>query len=174
MAEEHAKSFNDLRDIRKDLRERISLIEQAIDRDTRDFEAKQKQALDAFQARIQDAKVALAGYARMLQIEERRAQSMLPEALRGTTVPSPPPVAPKTPLADFMCSTMAQTGVKTKDELRDLAQGAGYFGTGEGGRTIHATLVNLVRGGRVRELPGGKYAVRLPVEGQSDLLERRV
>jgi hypothetical protein len=173
MAEEHPKSFNDLRDIRKDLRERISLIQQAIDKDTRDFEAKQKQLLDAFQTRVQDAKVALAGYVRLLEIEERRAQSMLPAAVAGTA-PPPPTHTPKSPLADFLCSAMAQTGVKTKEELRDLAQGAGYFGAGEGGRTIHATIVNLVRGGRVRELPDGKYAVRLPVEGQRDLLERRV
>ena len=54
---------------------------------------------------------------------------------------------------------LAERGAKSKDELRDLAQAAGYFPEGEGGRSLHATLVNIVRSGRAIE-QDGVYSMR--------------
>lgn len=70
---------------------------------------------------------------------------------------------PKVPLGDFLCMEMAEKGAKTKDQLRALAQAAHYFTKGEsGGRAIHATLVNLMKKGRVGEISEGLYGVPVP------------
>ena len=170
MAEEPAKDSPKLRDIREDLRARVLLIEKDIESETAIFNRQQKELVDAFRTKIEDAKIALAGYRRLLDLENRRVHDM-------TGQPEQPeqPATAKAPLVDFLCAAMADRGAKSKDELRDLAQAAGYFGPGDGGRAIHATMVNLVRGGRVRELSDGKFMVQqAPIVQQPYLLKRRV
>jgi hypothetical protein len=111
------------------------------------FERQNKALLDTFRAKVEELKLAAVGYARLLEIEEAR--------LRGEGgVSAAADIVAKPPLADFLCTALAERGAKSKDQFRELAQAAGYFAEGEGGRAIHATLVNLVRSGRVHEVDG--------------------
>lgn len=78
----------------------------------------------------------------MLQREDRRFQPA------GST--------PQDSLADFVLENLRR-GIATKDSLRAVAESAGYE---VDGRSIHATLVNLMKAGRAVEFGEGQYAAR--------------
>ncbi len=59
---------------------------------------------------------------------------------------------------EFLIRTVYVRGEMAKDDLRQRAQYAGYFGDDSGGRITHTTLLNLVNGNRLRKLPNGNYA----------------
>ena len=72
--------------------------------------------------------------------------------------PVPAPAAPL-PLADFLVRRVNEAGPLSKDDLRLLAVRAGYFQDAESAtRSVHATLLGIIKGGRVRELPNGALA----------------
>jgi hypothetical protein len=82
----------------------------------------------------------------MLAAEERR---FTPEEAAQT---KPPEEA----LPEFIFQSLHK-GPLTKDDLRWMANRAGYD---VDGRSIHATLVNLLRSGRAVEVSDGQYAAR--------------
>lgn len=66
----------------------------------------------------------------------------------------------KVSIPSFLIAQLQQRGPMTKEELRDSAVEAGYFGPDDvPGRSIHFTVINLAKSGRIREQIGGKYAV---------------
>jgi hypothetical protein len=64
--------------------------------------------------------------------------------------------SPQDSLADFLMENLRR-GIATKDGLRAVAEGAGYE---VDGRSIHATLVNLIKSGKAVEFNEGEYAAR--------------
>lgn len=64
--------------------------------------------------------------------------------------------APSEPLADFLLEKMRR-GVNTKDSLRMVAEEAGYE---VDGRSIHATLVNLIKSGKAVEMGENQFGAR--------------
>jgi hypothetical protein len=72
---------------------------------------------------------------------------------------APPPAPTPLPLADFLVRRVNEAGPLSKDDLRQLAVRAGYFQDAETAtRSVHATLLGIIKGGRVRELPNGALA----------------
>lgn len=62
------------------------------------------------------------------------------------------------PLAEFFLTALHANGPLSKDDLRDQAERVGYFADGDpSGRTVHVTLLNLCRAGRVVEVGSGIY-----------------
>ena len=59
---------------------------------------------------------------------------------------------PEEPLPEFVMQSL-RSGQRSKDDLRWMAERAGYD---VDGRNIHATLVNLIKSGRV-EISEGQY-----------------
>src|ERR1044071_3652252 len=160
-----------IRDIRDDLQQRIAMCEEAITSHERAFERQQAELQAAHKLRVENLKTALVNYRRLLTMEEVfqtpaaiPAVSTATETFTATataTAATTTAVAPKHPLADFLYEEIAQKGPKTKDELREIAYAAGYYPQGEGGRAIHATIVNLVRGGRAVERDGRYVAASI-------------
>jgi hypothetical protein len=101
------------------------------------------------------------GYRRGQNAEEAAPQA---EYRRPRAAPAaePTPVAvaqAPLPLADFLVRRVNEAGPLSKDDLRQLAVRAGYFQDAESAtRSVHATLLGIVKGGRVRELPNGALA----------------
>jgi hypothetical protein len=127
-----------LRDIRVDLKDRLRA-------------AIEKSAL--LDAQLQDARSEVRALEQLLEVEERRHQ--LSQQAR--------PRQPVEPLAEFIEGALQQQAM-TKEELRDYAERAGYA---VDGRSIHATLVNLMRTNRVIETEEG-YAVPESEEEEQD------
>lgn len=158
----------DLRDIRTDLRTRIAAFEKLMADKQARFATKQEEAAAVHKREMDALKKAVTTYQVMLDIEdsfvEVKAQRAPGQAAPGQSEPKTlnftmPMPASRQPLAEFFISEIGTRGPLTKEELRQAAQSAGYFGDGDGGgRATHATLVNIQRNNRV-VLEDGKFAV---------------
>jgi hypothetical protein len=66
---------------------------------------------------------------------------------------------PQQPLADFLIRCLNEAGAMPRDDLRRLALQEGYFVDAEtADRGVHATLINVVKAGLIRQLPNGNLA----------------
>jgi hypothetical protein len=74
--------------------------------------------------------------------------------------PQPQPQRqPQQPLADFLIRKLNEAGAMPRDDLRRLALQEGYFIDAEtADRGVHATLINVVKAGLIRQLPNGNFA----------------
>ena len=101
------------------------------------------------------------GYRRAPNTEEAAPQAEY-RRRSAAQAAEPAPVAvaqAPLPLADFLVRRVNEAGPLSKDDLRQLAVRAGYFQDAESAtRSVHATLLGIVKGGRVRELPNGALA----------------
>jgi hypothetical protein len=101
------------------------------------------------------------GYRRAPNTEEAAPQAEY-RRRSAAQAAEPAPVAvaqAPLPLADFLVRRVNEAGPLSTDDLRQLAVRAGYFQDAESAtRSVHATLLGIVKGGRVRELPNGALA----------------
>lgn len=118
-----------MRDIREDIRERLALVERKI---------------ADFQRALQQQEEIKASYERILALEEARAGFRALNVTQGETKP---------PVADFIIGLL-RGRPRTKDELTQQAEQAGYYADGSVGRAVHMALVNMERSGRIREVRG--------------------
>jgi hypothetical protein len=66
---------------------------------------------------------------------------------------------PQQTLADFLIRCLNEAGAMPRDDLRRLALQEGYFIDAEtADRGVHATLINVVKAGLIRQLPNGNFA----------------
>ncbi|MGD9502056.1 MAG: hypothetical protein AB7V40_06175 [Methyloceanibacter sp.] len=66
---------------------------------------------------------------------------------------------PQQPLADFLIRKLNEAGAMPRDDLRRFALQEGYFIDAEtADRGVHATLINVVKAGLIRQLPNGNFA----------------
>ena len=74
--------------------------------------------------------------------------------------PQPQPqTQPEQPLADFLVRKLNEVGAMSRDDLRRLALQEGYFADADtADRGMHNTLLNVVKAGHIRQLPGGDFA----------------
>jgi hypothetical protein len=145
-----------MRDIRNDLQDRANLIEDEIGAAQDEFEKRLEQLKSERETKLEGLKTELAAVGKLLEAEYRRIGAhRLDAAPRLEAVPTPAP----TPLADFFVRRISEAGAVSKDELRRLAVSAGYFpDLDSAGRGVHAALITILKGGRVRELPNGTLA----------------
>ena len=124
------------RDIRADLKERLRTA--VVSRD--DFLAKAKEF---------DSEIDL--LTKLLDQEERRF-GQKPETDKGND-------EEKAPLQDFLLKKLAHADL-SKDDMKVFAEHAGYFENGaSAGRSIHSTLLNLIRSGKVTTVADGIYSL---------------
>lgn len=158
----------EFRDIRGDLRARIKSLEETSEREQAEFIKKQEEATAEHRKSMDAIKGALAGYRRMLELEESLAEhnmldteNKMGPSLAEVKIPVP---ASRIPLYEFFIAELKEKGPLSKDELREAAQRAGYFSAGDGGgRATHATLANITRSKRVVVGDDGKFSVS-PIE----------
>ena len=112
--------------------------------------------------RVAELKAELAVLGVLIEAEHRR----LPngpwpiESEHQHTPNDPRPMAlPRQSLADFLARKLAEIGPRSKDDLSSFAVQEGYFpDTERASPGVHATLVDLLRGDRIRQLPDGTLA----------------
>jgi len=171
------KEASGLSDIRSGLRQRITLLEDMVSDEQTRFNAEQEKAIATHKQTVDNYKSTISSYKRLLDLEEGFAKhaeelnaKVGPKQEGAAAAESKLPIPPaQMPLADFFCTKLGQLGAIDKATLRGLAHQAGYFGEDEGGRATHATLVNLVRTGRIFVGDQGLY--ELAGVKQKELLE---
>jgi|SoiMethySBSTD1v2_1073268.scaffolds.fasta_scaffold1192190_1 hypothetical protein len=137
-----------MRDIRSDLQERAKLIEGQISSAYTHFEKVIEQLQSEHDARVAEFKSELAVIGKVMEAEHRRMGN------------PPPAVAPlKLSLADFVVRRLNEIGAMSSDDLCALAIEEGYLpDLQSAGKALSATLTDLVRQERIRELPDGTFA----------------
>ncbi len=140
-----------MRDIRNDLQERAKFIEEQISAACAHFEKMIEQFQIERDGRVAELKSELAAVGRLLEAEQRRMGGAQPRP----NAPQPAQLS----LADFLVRKLSETGPMSKDDLRNLAMKEGYFADAESAaRGVHATLMDILRGERIRQLPDGTLA----------------
>jgi len=95
------------------------------------------------------------------QVLHQQAQAQAQPQVPHQHVPAQaqPQRQPQQPLADFLIRCLNEAGAMPRDDLRRLALQEGYFIDAEtADRGVHATLINVVKAGLIRQLPNGNFA----------------
>ena len=138
-----------MRDIRSDLQERATLIDDQIKDAYDHFERSIRQLQNERDARLGELQSGLSMIAKFIEFEDRN----IPKVTQA--VPSSPLVA----LADCFMEALNDAGQMTRQELIDMAVKAGFFCDAESAtQGIHPMLTSLVRSELIRELPNGAFA----------------
>ena len=100
---------------------------------------------------------------KMMELEsQRHAHKVNPSPRRGLLSTTAPTVVVGS--APDLIEKILETGPHSKDELKEAGVQKGVFDPETAGRSIHITLVNMMRGNRIQVLPDGRFG--LP-EGRS-------
>ena len=144
-----------LRDIRPDLQDRLKAAQEKIKKAGDQFEAEIDRLQKQFSDDIKQTKIELQSLRALIEAEDRRM---------GRPPPYVIPAMPTLPLAEYFEKLIRTKTPRGKDELREEATRAGYFGESpsSAGRATHTTLLNLARSGRIRDMKDGNYGLPGP------------
>ena len=131
-----------------------------------------KDISDALAERLDDAnkrRVDLAGQIKaidsevellkkMMELESQRLAHEAGPPRRRILWPTKAPTVVVASAPDFI-EKILETGPHSKDELKEAGVQKGVFDPDTAGRSIHITLVNMMRGDRIRVLPDGRYGL---------------
>jgi hypothetical protein len=93
------------------------------------------------------------------QAAHQSAHQPAHQAHQGHQPAHQPASQPQQPLADFLVRKLNEVGAMSRDDLRRLAMQEGYFAEADSAdRGVHATLLNVVKAGLIRQLPNGNFA----------------
>jgi hypothetical protein len=136
------------RDIRSDLQERATLVDEQIRTAVAHFEKTIQQLQAERDARITDLKSGLAMIAKFMEFEERFLHNTPP------VVPAPPLVV----LADLFMKKLNDAGQMSKHELIDMAVKEGFFPDAEtAAQGVHPMLATMLKSELIREVSDGTY-----------------
>ena len=139
-----------MRDIRGDLQERASVVEQQINVAQDQFEKLIEQLKREYDARAIGLKAELDAVKRVIEIEHRR--------LGSTT--SAPKSHPQQPLADFLVRKLGEAVSMSSEDLGRLAVQEDYFANADSAlQGVHTTLMHLVKAGQIQQIPNARFAV---------------
>jgi hypothetical protein len=174
-----------MRDIRGDLQDRASLLEEQISAHEVQFEKLVAQIRAEHETRLKDLNAEFDVVTKLHELEQRRVDNA-PQAPTGALVqpapeavpqpslqslhqpatpqahqgiqPAPAP-HPQQPLNDFLVRKLNEVGAMSRDDLRRLSLQEGYFADVESAdRGVQVTLFNAVKAGFIRQLPNGNFA----------------
>ena len=138
-----------MRDIRSDLQERATLIDEQIRAAYSHFERTVEQLKNEHNARVADLKSGLTMIAKFMEFEQRYFRSDPPQGQSSTLVT----------LADLFMHRLVEVGPMSREELLELAVKEGFFADAEtAAQSVHPMLVSLLRSELIRELPNGTFA----------------
>ena len=138
-----------MRDIRSDLQERATLINEQIRVAYDQFQKTLEQLQNERDAKIDDLKSQLAMVAKFMEFEQR--------FLGNASPPAPP--SPLVTLADLFMHRLNEAGRMSREKLVDLAVKEGFFPDAESAvQGVHPMLVNMLRSEAIREVENGIFA----------------
>lgn len=135
-----------VRDIRNDLRERLADLDRKQAQQTSHYQSEILRIEDEHRSAIKAIEMERAALKQLLSIEDQRSATSTNFTMRSD---------PSIPLAEFLIAKVRMCGQMEKEELRAAADEAGYTD----GRTFHATLMNITKGGRLQQFKDGRYSI---------------
>src|SRR4051794_38018296 len=146
-----------MRDIRGDLQDRASLLEEQINAHEAQFDKLVEQLRAEHESRLEDLKTEFAAVTKLMELEHRRLSNAPSAPKAAAAQPAPqaahqgshqtahqsahqsahhqsahqpshqPAPQPQQPLADFLVRKLNEVGAMSRDDLRRLAMQEGYF-----------------------------------------------
>jgi hypothetical protein len=155
-----------MRDIRGDLQDRARLLEEQINTAKAQFEKLLEQFKAEHNNGINDLTAELDAVKILMGVEDRRhggtpsAPKAQPQAqTQPQQAHQQKPRQPQQSLADFFVRKLSEAGAMSQADLCRLTVQEGYFADGDSAeRGVHATLMNVVKAGIIRQLPNGNFA----------------
>jgi hypothetical protein len=147
-----------MRDIRDDLRERATMLDEQIKSAQAQFEQYLEQLKRDHDNRVKDLRTELEAVNALLAIEQRRhggAPAPVPQA-QAQAQPQRP--KPQQPLADFLIRKLRELRPMSQEDLQRLVVQEGYLLDTEAERGVQAVLAHVMKSGHVRQLPNGDFA----------------
>jgi len=136
-----------MRDIRGDMQERATLIDQQIKATVAHFDKTIQQLQTERDTRIAELKSGLAMIAKFMEFEER----FLPK-------PSEVPTSPLLALAELFLRKLNDAGRMSRQELIDMSVKEGFFPDAEtAAQNVHPMLVTMLRSELIREVSEGIF-----------------
>lgn len=132
-----------MKDIRSEIEERL---------------ADANKRLTDLTSQIKDINIEVETLKKMMDLESQRlGHGVSPLQYRvSSSTKAPTAVVGSAP--DFI-EEFLQTGPHSKDQLKEVGIQKGVFDPDTAGRSLHITLVNMLRGNRIRELADGLYGL---------------
>jgi hypothetical protein len=143
-----------MRDIRSDLQERLNVMEERLRAAQANYEKMLKQLQSERDAIVTKLESGIAMMHKLMEFEQQEMGG-LPQVARPTVTS---PASSKLSLSDFFVRKLTELGPMSKDDLRNLAAEEGYFPNAESTQSVDATLIDIARKNRVRQLPDGTFA----------------
>ena len=160
-----------MRDIRSDLQERATLIDEQIRAAYSHFAKTIEQLKNEHNVRVADLKSGLTMIAKFVEFEQRYFRPDSPPVHRPD--PSPVQSSALVTLADLFMHRLNEGGPMSREDLVALAVKEGFFADTEtAAQAVHPMLVILLRSELIRELPNGTFAP--PTMSQAIKLRRVV
>jgi len=175
-----------MRDIRGDLQERASQLQEQISAQEAQFDNLVAQISAEHEARLKDLRAELDVVMKLHELEQRRVdnapqdrepvqpspQAVLQPSLQSLHQSATQPhqgihqpaqqAAPEPQqesLNDFLIRKVTEVGAMSRDDLRRLSLQEGYFADVEtADRGVQVSLFNVVKAGFIRQLPNGNFA----------------
>ena len=136
-----------MRDIRSDLQERATLIDEQIRAAVAHFDKTVQQLQTERDARIAELKSGLAMIAKFMAFEERFLAK-----------PPEVPASPLLALAELFLRKLNDAGQMSRQELIDMAVKEGFFHDAEtAAQGVHPMLVSMLRSELIREVSDGIF-----------------
>ena len=136
-----------MRDIRSDLQERATLIDEQVRATVAHFDKTIQQLQAERDARIAELKSGLAMIAKFIEFEER-----------FLTTPPEVPASRLLALAELFMRKLNDAGQMSKQELIDMAVKEGFFADAEAAAPgVHPMLVSMLRSDLIRETSDGIF-----------------
>ena len=95
---------------------------------------------------------------KMMEIETQRHGNR-GSGIRRRAHLSPGPISMSAESVADLIEKILEAGPRSKDVLKEIGIEKGIFDPDTAGRTIHITLVNMMRGNRIEVLPDGRYGL---------------
>jgi len=144
-----------MRDIRSDLQERATLIDEQVRATYAHFERMLQQLQSEQDAKIADLKSTLAMIAKVMELEQGFVATVAPPVSFSPPSASSPLVA----LADRFMHRLNEVGRMSREELVELAVAEGFFPDADSAvQGVHPMLASLLRSELIRDLANGTYA----------------
>jgi hypothetical protein len=151
-----------MRDIRRDLAERINVLKEQLSAANTEFERQINKVKQEHDSKLRHLKADLNAVNTLLEAEQRRFGNSpsVPQPQEAPPRPEQPDQAQSPPrLLDILILKLSDDGPASSDDLRHWAVRKGYLDDSDpAGSALHRALTETAKAGLIRQLPDGRFA----------------
>jgi hypothetical protein len=149
-----------MRDIRRDLAERVTLLKEQISAADMELERQINRVRQEHDSKVRDLQTDLDAVNTLLKAEQRQLGNSQPvnQTQEAPPQPSSDQAQPRPTLLHILLRKLSDDGPASSDDLRRWAVQQGYLDdSAMAGSTLHDVLTDTAKAGFIRQLPDGTF-----------------